>query len=550
MPIYSEFKTYRGGFYHNVKQNGVDDRVYSAEDMRLPYNVMYTDGIKPVEDGTAGDTLKVSATGGMGIAIAKGYAQLGGAWFINEALFNITLDTATDQDRYDCVIIQNDDTEAVREPMIYVKSLNRVPTVADLTREGDIYELCIAYVKVPALAESISNADIVDTRDSGELCNVMSGVGAVVVRTYRNTYFTESANQTVIPIGVPQFDYTRDQLTVIVEGRIFDESAYTIDSKEQITMKIGFPVVGTRVEFEVAKNVNAAGADTVVKEVETLMHFMNSANKVLDYHYYCNGINDNIVLSEMAQTFLDGSDSDHRKMTVHIYGQIGFTAPYSGSGANTDPYVWFMFGKNVSTNRKIIWDFENCSKITIVAPVNTYNTVFGGHNLFMKNVSLVGNLPLESTIGGLLVCGSMSGKVQFDSCGFILDGARNCIIAYTGIFNDCYLSVTNVYSHSLALYGRDESLLIVNGGEFYAFSVGSNVSACLFVETAAKNCVVKADKMNCPTYERDGFNQTQAIRDLSKNGLSSYRDTITTLVVNAENQLVEGTAVANKPNRL
>jgi hypothetical protein len=550
MPIYSEFKTYRGGFYHNVKQNGVDDRVYSAEDMRLPYNVMYTDGIKPVEDGTAGDTLKVSATGGMGIAIAKGYAQLGGAWFINEALFNITLDTATDQDRYDCVIIQNDDTEAVREPMIYVKSLNRVPTVADLTREGDIYELCIAYVKVPALAESISNADIVDTRDSGELCNVMSGVGAVVVRTYRNTYFTESANQTVIPIGVPQFDHTRDQLTVIVEGRIFDEKSYTVDNKDQITMAIGFPIVGTKVEFEVAKNVNAAGADTVVKEVETLMHFMNSANKVLDYHYYCNGINDNIVLSEMAQTFLDGSDSDHRKMTVHIYGQIGFTAPYSGSGTNTDPYVWFMFGKNVSTNRKIIWDFENCSRITIVAPVNTYNTIFGGHNLFMKNVSLVGNLPLESTIGGLLVCGSMSGKVQFDSCGFILDGARNCIIAYTGIFNDCYLSVTNVYSHSLALYGRDESLLIVNGGEFYAFSVGSNVSACLFVETAAKNCVVKADKMNCPTYERDGFNQTQAIRDLSKNGLSSYRDTITTLVVNAENQLVEGTAVVNKPNRL
>lgn len=550
MPIYSEFKTYRGGFYHNVKQNGVDDRVYSAEDMRLPYNVMYTDGIKPVEDGTAGDTLKVSATGGMGIAIAKGYAQLGGAWFINEALFNITLDTATDQDRYDCVIIQNDDTEAVREPMIYVKSLNRVPTVADLTREGDIYELCIAYVKVPALAESISNADIVDTRDSGELCNVMSGVGAVVVRTYRNTYFTESANQTVIPIGVPQFDHTRDQLTVIVEGRIFDESAYTIDSKEQITMKIGFPVVGTRVEFEVAKNVNAAGADTVVKEVETLMHFMNSANKVLDYHYYCNGINDNIVLSEMAQTFLDGSDSDYRKMTVHIYGQIGIASPYSGKGTNADPYVYFKLGKNVSTNRKIIWDFENCSRITIVAPVNTYNTVFGGHNLFMKNASLVGNLPLESTVGGLLVCGSRSGKVQFDSCGFILDGARNCIIAYTGIFNDCYLSVTNIYSHSLALYGSDESLLIVNGGEFYSYSVGSNVSACLFVETAAKNCVVKADKMNCPTYERDGFRQTNAIRDLSKSGFSSYRDIITALTVEAENQLVEGTAVVSKFNRL
>lgn len=549
MPTYPEFKTYRGGFYNNVQQNGADDRVYNARDMRMPYNVMFTDGVKPIEDGTVGDMLKVSATAGMGIAVAEGYAQIGGAWFVNEAVYNITLDMATSQDRYDCIIIRNDDTEAVRDALIYVKSLNRIPTVSDLIRENDINEICIAYVKVSALAESITDADIVDTRDSGELCNVMSGVGAVVVRTYRNTYFTEGENQTVIPIGIPQFDHTRDRLTVIVEGRVFSDNAYTVDSNEQVTMNIGFPRVGTKVDFEVAKNVNAAGADTVVQEVETLMHFMNSANKVLEYHYYCNGINDNIILSEMAQTFLDGGNEDNRKMTIYVCGTIGCANPYSGIGTSADPFVWFRFGKNVSTSRKVVFDFANCSTISPRIEANTYNTIFSGFNMFLKNVMARTAQPLTSTTGSVLGLDS-KGKVQIDSCGFILWGARNNIVAYTGTFNDCYCSTFNTASHSLTMHGSTDSLFIINGGEYYAYCGEGFVSACIFVESAATNCVVKADKVNCPTYEQVGYIQSQAIRDLSKNGHSSYRDIISALPINAENQLVEGTAVVSKPNRL
>lgn len=553
MPIYPEFKTYRGGFYHNVNQNGVDDRVYSAEDLRMPYKVMFTDGIKPIEDGTVGDMLKVSATAGMGIAVAEGYAQLGGAWFWNQAVYNITLDYASTQDRYDCVIVRNDDTEAVRDPMIYVKSLNRVPTVADLEREGGVYELCIAYVKVPALAESITDADIVDTRDSGELCNVMSGVGAVVVRTYRNTYLTESENQDVIPIGIPQFDHTRDRLTVIIEGRVFNDYAYTIDSNEQITLNLALPVVGTRIDFEVAKNVNAAGADTVVNEVAVLNNFMNSANNILEYHYYCNGLTDNIALSEIAQAFLNTFGTvDYQKITIYVYGNIGAISPYSGSGTSADPFVWFKIGREVSTTRKITFDFANCSHIIIQTGINTYDTIFSGHNLFLKNAIVRASQPLSTTAGGLLCCDSKRGKVQYDSCGFILDGARNCIVAYTGVFNDCYLNVTNASSHSLALYGESDSLFSINGGEFYAYSTGSYVSACVFVgrEVTDTKCVVKADKMNCPTYARDGYKQEYAIRDISTNGFSSYRDMITELTVLAETQLIEGTAVTSKHNRL
>ena len=144
MPTYGTI-TYKAGFYNNKKNsNGEDDRVYTAEDIRKPYTSIYTKGVKPEADGTAGEMLKVSAAGGMNITVAAGEANLG-AWFINESAFNITLDNSTGADRYDAVIIRNDDSDAVRMPSIFIKSLSRVPTVADLTRDDKIYEICVAY---------------------------------------------------------------------------------------------------------------------------------------------------------------------------------------------------------------------------------------------------------------------------------------------------------------------------------------------------------------------------------------------------------------------
>lgn len=549
MPQYPLNRTYKSGFYNSKRNGSAEDRLYTAEDVRKPYDVVFSDGVKPIEDGTPGNTLKVTATGGMGISVDVGHGKVGGAWFENEKPYQITLDAAEGTERYDCIIIRNDDNDDVRDSLIYVKSQYTRPTVNDLTRSNKIYEICLAYVIVPAFSENITDENIIDTRDTGSLCDVMRGVGAIVVRTYKNVYFTENAEQTVIPIGIPQFSMGRDNLTVVVEGRIVPTDMYTIDSNETITMNIGFPKVGTKIEFEVAKNVNASGADTIVKEVGDLLAFMNSANKVLQYHYYCNGVNDNIVLSEMAQAFLDGSDNDNKKLTIYVCGTIGCANPYSGIGTSADPFVWFRFGKNVSTSRKVVFDFANCSTISPRIEANTYNTIFSGFNMFLKSVMVRTTQPLTSTTGSVLGLDS-KGKVQIDSCGFVLWGARNNIVAYTGTFNDCYCSTFNTASHSLTMHGSTDSLFIINGGEYYAYCGEGFVSACIFVESAATNCVVKADKVNCPTYEQAGYIQSQAVRDLSKNGHSSYRDIISILPINAENQLVEGTAVVNKPNRL
>ena len=177
---------YRAGFYNNKVVNGINDREYTAEDLMKPYDTVFTDGILPEPDGTAGNVLKVSAMGSMTVAISAGHAKLGGYWFENDSSFILALSDGGSSDRYDCIIIRNDSSEEVREPSIYVKSLSSPPTASDLTRNATIYEICVAYVKVKALSDSITDSDIVDTREDGTLCNIMSGVGATVVRVFRS----------------------------------------------------------------------------------------------------------------------------------------------------------------------------------------------------------------------------------------------------------------------------------------------------------------------------------------------------------------------------
>lgn len=306
MPVYPVNKTYWGGFYNNQSVNGTDDRVYSAADLRKPYDAVFTDGIKPDADGTAGNNLLVSLAGGMAISVASGYAKLGGAWFENKSNYIITLDGAGTTDRIDCVIIRNDDSATVREPSIYIKSLTTVPTVSNLERSETAYEICVAYVRVPAFAASIVSDNIVDTREDGEICNIMRGVGAVVATTIENTYYTTSANQTVIPIGISQFVRGRDNIIVMVEGRVFAQGVdYQVNGNESISLTIGLPVVGTKVQFQVIKNVNASGAETIVQEVLAMRAELNSvSNQIANYPF------NRTYISTKKPTAADGRDGD------------------------------------------------------------------------------------------------------------------------------------------------------------------------------------------------------------------------------------------------
>lgn len=524
MPTYGTI-TYKAGFYNNKKTaNGEDDRVYTAQDLRKPYNSVYTKGIKPDADGTTADLLKVVSTGGMNIAVQKGEANLG-SWFENASAFNITLDNSTGADRYDCVIIRNDDNDDVRMPSIYIKSLSRVPALADLTRDDNVYEICVGYVRVPALAQTISQSNITDTRDDGQLCNVMSGVGAMVVRTYRNTVFSETANQKNFLIGIPQFNKERDHLTVIVEGRILSETAYTIASNWTVALNLGLPVIGTKIDFEVRKSVNAAGADTVVQEVAGLLNEMALVNKKLEHHYYCNGQTDNVNISTIVKNFLTGGG--YGSLDLKVHGNFGATAPVSGTGVSTSAYKWFDFYVADPTRRATV-DFTDCSQISLNATNGTYNIVF-----YADFIRVVGaNVFIQNTTSGTnnRVFSSAKGEIFAENCRFWVSGYSGASIAECGTFTNCRANVTNTTGHSYCFTSASTTLLRINGGEYYAYTASDAHYSAIVGLTSGTDAVAILNGVNAPTVARSGYFQTHSIYQTT--GILSSTDLISALALN------------------
>lgn len=540
MPIYGA-KNYRAGFYNNKVVNGTDDRVYTAEDMREPFNTVYTKGILPAEDGTAGDTLKVTAAGGMSVSVASGSANLG-AWFVNNGAFSITLDNSTGSMRYDAIIIRNDDNEAVRAPSIYVKSLTRIPTAADLIRDDLIYEICVAYVEVPALAESITASNIVDTREDGALCNVMSGVGAVVTRRFQNTYFSETADQTVIPIGIPQYNNSRDELTVMVEGRVFTEGTnYTIDNNSQITLALGLPVVGTKIVFEVAKNVNAAGADTVVQEVGGLLNDMAAVNKKIEHHYYCNGLTDNVNISDIVSAFQSGYN-DYGSMKLIIHGTFGATSPKGGAGTTENPYYWIRAAQGSASNRRVTLDFSDCKQLSFNCTSGTVNIIFFGMDcrVIGANVNATGG----TSIFMFSIAGNTS--IYAENCRFWITCESGGYIARSGTFKNCRASVTNSGLHSYCFVPVNASLLRLDGGEYYAYTGSADHYSAIVGATSGTNAIAILYGVNAPTTSRSGYYQTHAVYQTT--GWICSTDLISALPLNVVSGIsnVRGTIALSK----
>lgn len=539
MPTYGTI-TYRAGFYNSKKVHGIDDRVYTATDIREPYNTVYSKGVLPEADGTAGNTLKVSAGAGMQISVAAGNANIG-AWFTNERAFNITLDNSTGTDRYDAVIVRNDDSDSVRAPLIYIKSLSKVPTVADLIRNEDIYEICLAYVKVPALATAISNADIVDTREDGSLCNIMSGVGAMVVRSYHNTVFSERAGQTGITIGIPQYNKSRDTLIVMVEGRVFSEGVnYTIPSNTHIELTVGLPVVGTRIEFQVLKNVNAAGAETVVAEVAALRKEMTAANKVLEHHYYCNGQTDNVAISDIVSAFQSGF-ADYGSMKLVIHGTFGAAAPRGGAGTEESPYYWIRAAQGGLSSRKVTLDFTDCKQLSFNC-TPTVNIIFYGMDarVIGANVIATGGktISMFSSAGGTAVFA--------ENCRFWITCESGGYIARSGTFKNCRASVTNAGLHSYCFVPLAASLLRIEGGEYYAYTGSAEHFSAIVGATSGASGIAILYAVNAPTVERSGFYQTHALYQTT--GWICSTDLISALAVNVVSGIsnIRGTIALSK----
>ena len=167
--------TIKGYFYNALLNEGVYDRLYNDEDFCHYLKELVGNGVFP----TPSTQMAVTNTTGMGISIAAGEAWLEGRKVSNESDVAMTLDSADPIfPRIDRVVVRTDSTESVRAGVLDILKgeAKNNPEAPELTRNDDIYELCLAEIRIAPGATSISSIDITDTRPNSELCGWVAGL--------------------------------------------------------------------------------------------------------------------------------------------------------------------------------------------------------------------------------------------------------------------------------------------------------------------------------------------------------------------------------------
>lgn len=163
----------KSGFFNSSS----GDRIYNATDFAAYFGSLVSNGIFYVNT----TNLQVTPTTGMTVSIASGSAWINGYRYENTEALNKTLTTANGSyPRIDRIVIRWSLLNRSITAVVLTGTAATMPTAPALTRNAEVYELCLAEILVPQAATSIITGNITDTRLNSSLCgNVNSLVTAV-----------------------------------------------------------------------------------------------------------------------------------------------------------------------------------------------------------------------------------------------------------------------------------------------------------------------------------------------------------------------------------
>lgn len=295
------------GYFNSV--NG--DRTYNAETMSNYYVGILTRGVLANYNG--GFVVKVVA-GTMNIQIQTGRAYFSdGKWVESDAIETRTIETSDlTLPRVDRVVLHRDISDGVRTTTLIVKKGTpaSIPTAPECVKDDYVEELSLATIWVGAKATFILQSEIADTRPDSNVCGFVTGVvdqldltdaylqyqagyeelieenqqefddwfdsikdtiaSSTLIRSYESTYTTTQDNETVIPIGITEYNQNIDILQVYINGmKLIPTQDFTVNSNTQITLTQAL-CNHTPVNFTIYKSIDGSDAETVVSQVYAL----------------------------------------------------------------------------------------------------------------------------------------------------------------------------------------------------------------------------------------------------------------------------------------
>lgn len=587
----------RSGFFNALKaQNGTYDIKYSAQDWAAFIGAIISNGVRRSGD----DDLRVIASGGFALTINVGWAVINGRWYQNDAIytnFSVPTPPVGDRSRIDRIVLRLDTSiDQRRIRLAYLQGEPAAePQAPALTRTATIYELAIADINVPAAAGSINQNNITDQRGNGPTRDIKIGEdkdGNSIIKTEEgdnlcgwittpvgydgffatldnkfNSWFqltrdrvasvtmyreyhqriTTEATTSAVTFSIPQYDNTNvDIVKVYVNGLLAVEGIdYTLAGSviTFTTQKVG----GTNIDVTVVKSIDGTGLGSVQSAVEELQEEVSTFKNIGDYIYLCNGYDDNVKLTEIAQDFLTDTNTTEGTLTISVYGTFGANAPYSGTGESTSRYRWMILGSESTTpTKRVVFDFLNCSPMTFTGEAGKHYICIHGNGVEIRNATIIARQ--RNTEGSVVVFSASRGEVHAERCRFDVSAYQGSNIAQTGTFVDCAGTVTNSRADSYCFDVNTDGLLRVRGGEYTAYTgLAGSASAVIRTASTAINAAVFADGVNCPTIAKSNHYQKNAI--LPSSGRGYVVATITTLTMGtATNWTIAGTIPLSKPN--
>lgn len=540
----------RSGFFNALNVNGEYDRKYNANDYSNNLAVVIGNGVLRGSN----DDLRVTANG-MTVTVAAGRAWIDGHFYINDAPLTFAAATApAGGARWDRIVLRLDSNVAVRSVKLqYVQgTAGNTPAKPEPVRSGNVFDLVLADIYVGTNATSVI---VTDTRADASLCGwVYSTSGdnsffetldndfaawfaqkkdtlasVTLFKRYDWRTVLETAHS-IVTFDIPQYDYETCFIEVYVNGVLVINGVDFVQSGDGSILDFYSNQLeaGTEIDVRVYKSIDGTGILSVADEITQLQNAVAALNTTGEYDYICNGIDDNVKLSEIAQAWL-GDSGDYASKIVRVFGTFGARAAYGGSGTTASPYRWLQLGNDAAVNRRIVFDFSGCTQISPTIEAGTYNYIFSGENVHVIGANVRVEQKGEGTT--IRVFSSAAGAVYADSCRFWVTGYTSCILANTGTFNNCRASVANSTGNSYCFLPFNNCLLRVIGGEYYAYTGSSTGSRSAVVGQSATNAVSVLYGVNAPTVERGGYYQTHSLIQLTGGGFMNCSDLVSELPV-------------------
>lgn len=285
----------RCGFFDAIETSpGEYDRVYSAEDMCMPYYKLVSDGVFATDESSNEPAnLKVVAGTGLHVVVQAGTGIFNRKWFELTTNQSITVPENQNEDGYDRI-----DTVLVR-----ISSVTRdgsilyrpgepaeEPVPPEITPEGDFYEYRLANILVTNEASEIVNGDISDRRgiDTPFVASLVQTLSTqqlftqwddlfnsyflakkaevdefirtltedlTVMMSLQDTIDTITIDEDTYTISVSNFDDQTDVIFVIVNG--FITTDYTVNAASTELTFTNELKAGTKVTTRILKSLKA-----------------------------------------------------------------------------------------------------------------------------------------------------------------------------------------------------------------------------------------------------------------------------------------------------